>query len=77
MLDFSEGHVGILGPNKFDRVFVVHAKEFFDGCNQDFDVGEGTASDALASDLAKPPFDQIQPRAGRGREVEVKTRMAT
>src|SRR3954468_3869839 len=46
-----------------------------DGLLQFVDALEDAASDALAGDLGKEPLDHVEPRAGSGREVQVKSRM--
>ena len=39
------------------------------------DALEDAAADALSGDLGKEPLDHVEPRAGSGREVQVKARM--
>ena len=51
-------------------VGIVH-----DGLLQFVDALEDAASDAFSGDLGKEPLDHVEPRAGRGREVQVKARM--
>ena len=40
-------------------------------------MAKRTATEALVGEVAKPAFDQIEPRTGDGGKAQVKTRMAT
>ncbi len=53
------------------------ADVILDGLDQLFDVMERAAAQALPGQSSKPAFDQIQPRAGGGSDVQVKARMTS
>jgi hypothetical protein len=52
-------------------VEIVH-----DGLLQFVDALEGAAADAFSGDLGKEALDHVEPRAGRGREVQMEARHA-
>ena len=47
-----------------------------DGLDQFLDAGERAAPDAFVGDLAKPALDQVEPRTGRWRKMQMKSGMA-
>ena len=51
-------------------VEIVH-----DGFLQFVDALEDAAADAFSGDLGKEALDHVEPRAGRGREVQMEARM--
>src|ERR1043166_9929065 len=63
------------GPDERLRVIVVRGNEFVDGRTQSRNALEGATANALVGELAKPAFDEIQPRRGGWGEVQVKARM--
>src|ERR1039457_5008693 len=54
---------------------VVVVEIVHDGLLQFVDAFEDAAADALSGDLGKEPLDHVEPRAGSGREVQMKARM--
>jgi len=48
---------------------------FFDSGDQSRNTSKTSPAETLGAEFAKPAFNQIQPRAGRWSEVQVKTRM--
>jgi hypothetical protein len=55
------------------RVLVAMLNPFVDRSFKFRDIMENTSSNALARDLGEEPFDEIKPRAGCWREVELET----
>src|SRR5258708_23344139 len=54
---------------------VVFVEIVHDGLLQFIDALEDAAADAPSGDLGKEALDHVEPRAGSGREVQVKARM--
>ena len=54
---------------------VVFVEIVHDGLLQFIDALEDATADALSGDLGKEALDHVEPRAGSGREVQVKARM--
>ena len=73
--DFTEYFGGSLGPDVGLGMAVVVVEIAHDGLLQFVDAFEDAAADALSGDLGKEPLDHVEPRAGRGREVQVKARV--
>jgi hypothetical protein len=73
--DFTEDFGGGLCPNVGLRAAVVVIEIVHDGLLQFVDALEDAAADALSGDLGKEALDHVEPRAGSGREVQVKARM--
>jgi len=61
---------------KTRRILIVSFHLIIDGADQLRHVREAAAADPLVCDFAKPPFDQVQPGAGRWNEVQMKAWMA-
>src|SRR6266446_5915669 len=64
------------GPSEGLGIGVAVRDPVFDRCDEFWHVGERTSPDALAGDLGEQPFDEIEPRAGCRREVEMEPGMA-
>ncbi len=56
-----DGGGGVCGPGKWLAAFVPAVDEGFDGGDEFFDAGEGSASDGLAGDDAEEDFDHVHP----------------
>ena len=76
MTDLLKNSLDARSPHERLGIVIVGIDEFRDGLDQFRNAGEAAAPDALVSQFAKPPFDQVEPRRGRWREVQVKAEMA-
>ena len=73
--DFGEDFGGSLGPDVGLGLIVVFVEIVHDGLLQFIDALEDAAADAPSGDLGEEALDHVEPRAGSGREVQVKARM--
>src|SRR5499427_1554367 len=66
MTDLAKNRCCGSGPDERFGMPVVVCDVFFDGADQIWDAAKRAAANALARDVGKPTFDEIQPRrAGR------------
>ena len=73
--DFGKDVFHIGGPYKRLGVFVMRLDERIDRRFELRYAPETPAPDPFGRDLPKPSFDNVQPRTGGGREMDMKTRM--
>src|SRR5881394_4352583 len=67
---FREYLVGGLGPCEGVAAVVPPVDEGLDGGDEVLDRGEAAAADGLPGDDREEDLNEIQPRPGRGREVQ-------
>src|SRR5437867_9067284 len=75
MLHFAHDRRWLGGPDERLGIAVVDPYVLADRRDQRGDAGEGSATNALASDLRKPAFHEIQPRSAGRCEMQVVPRM--
>src|SRR5919108_2853740 len=67
---FREYLVGGLGPGEGVAAVVPPVDEVLDGGDEVLDRGEAATADGLPGDDREEDLHEIQPRSGRGREVQ-------
>lgn len=64
------------GPDEGFRRRIVVCDVLFNGLNQVRHTPEHPAADSFGGQFTEEPFDQVEPRAARRREMHMKPRMA-
>src|SRR3989304_5469168 len=75
--DFVQDHVRVLGPDEAAWGLVVMSEVPFNRGDEGWHALEGAPTNAVARDLAEPPFDEVQPRTAGRNEMKVHPRMTT
>jgi hypothetical protein len=71
--DLAQDAINRSTPDEHLGLLVVNV--ILDSGHQFLDSVKAAASDALLGQIAKPTFDQVQPRAGCRNEMQVEARM--
>src|SRR5205823_8543717 len=72
----GEDLVGGLDPDVGSGVLVPGGDPISDVAFEGPDAGVGAAADLLGREFGEPPLDQVEPRPGGRREVEMEAGMA-
>lgn len=73
--DLLQDVAGALGPDERLGVVVVMSDVFVDGSHEFWHAGEHATAQAVLGDVSEEPFDHIEPRRRRWREMYVEVRM--